>query len=42
MPSMDCDTERSAVEGLRNGDPGAFDVVYEAYRARVCSGSSSG
>jgi RNA polymerase sigma-70 factor (ECF subfamily) len=35
MASMDRDTELSLVEGLRNGDPGAFDAVYEAYRARV-------
>jgi len=32
---MDRDTELSLVEGLRSGDPGAFDAVYEAYRARV-------
>jgi RNA polymerase sigma-70 factor, ECF subfamily len=35
MPLMDRDTELSLVEGLRSGDPGAFDAVYEAYRARV-------
>lgn len=35
MTLMDRDTELSLVEGLRNGDPGAFDAVYEAYRARV-------
>jgi RNA polymerase sigma-70 factor, ECF subfamily len=32
---MDRATELSLVEGLRNGDPLAFDAVYEAYRARV-------
>ena len=32
---MDRDTELSLVEGLRNGDPAAFNAVYEAYRARV-------
>jgi RNA polymerase sigma-70 factor (ECF subfamily) len=32
---MDRDTELSLVAGLRSGDPGAFDAVYEAYRARV-------
>jgi len=32
---MDRDTELSLVEGLRSGDPGAFDLVYEAYRARL-------
>ena len=32
---MDRDTELSLVEGLRSGDPAAFDAVYEAYRARV-------
>ena len=32
---MDRDTELSLVEGLRRGDPDAFDAVYEAYRARV-------
>jgi RNA polymerase sigma-70 factor (ECF subfamily) len=35
MTLMDRDTELSLVEGLRSGDPGAFDAVYEAYRARV-------
>jgi RNA polymerase sigma-70 factor (ECF subfamily) len=35
MASMDRETELSLVEGLRNGDPGAFDAAYEAYRARV-------
>ena len=35
MTLMDRDTELSIVEGLRTGDPGAFDAVYEAYRARV-------
>ena len=35
MTVMDRDTELSLVEGLRSGDPGAFDVVYEAYRARL-------
>lgn len=35
MTLMDRDTELSLVEGLRRGDPGAFDAVYEAYRARV-------
>jgi RNA polymerase sigma-70 factor (ECF subfamily) len=35
MTVMDRDTELSLVEGLRSGDPGAFDAVYEAYRARV-------
>jgi RNA polymerase sigma-70 factor (ECF subfamily) len=29
------DGERSLVEGLRAGDPGAFDEVYDAYRPRV-------
>ncbi len=32
---MDRDTELSLVKGLREGDPAAFDAVYEAYRARV-------
>ena len=32
---MDRDTELSLVEGLRSGDPAAFDAVYEAYRPRV-------
>jgi RNA polymerase sigma-70 factor (ECF subfamily) len=32
---MDRDTELSLVEGLRNGDPLAFDAVYESYRPRV-------
>jgi RNA polymerase sigma-70 factor (ECF subfamily) len=32
---MDRDTELSLVKGLRDGDPAAFDAVYEAYRARV-------
>jgi RNA polymerase sigma-70 factor, ECF subfamily len=32
---MDRDAELSLVQGLRNGDPEAFDAVYEAYRARV-------
>jgi RNA polymerase sigma-70 factor (ECF subfamily) len=35
MVPMDRDTELSLVEGLRRGDPGAFDAVYEAYRSRV-------
>jgi RNA polymerase sigma-70 factor (ECF subfamily) len=35
MTGMDRDTELSLVEGLRSGDPAAFDAVYEAYRARV-------
>lgn len=35
MVLMDRDTELSLVEGLRRGDPGAFDAVYEAFRARV-------
>ena len=34
---MDRDTELSLVEGLRSGDPLAFDAVYEAYRARLKS-----
>ena len=32
---MDRDTELLLVEGLRSGDPAAFNAVYEAYRARV-------
>ncbi len=32
---MDRETELSLVEGLRNGDPAAFNAVYEAYRARI-------
>src|SRR5512144_2771143 len=35
MTGMDRDTELSLVEGLRSGDPAAFDAVYEAFRARV-------
>jgi RNA polymerase sigma-70 factor (ECF subfamily) len=35
MARVDRDTELSLVAGLRRGEPGAFDVVYEAYRARV-------
>jgi len=35
MAVVDRDTELSLVAGLRRGEPGAFDVVYEAYRARV-------
>src|SRR5512144_460259 len=35
MTGMDRDTELSLVEGLRSGDPAAFNAVYEAYRARV-------
>lgn len=32
---MDRETELSLVEGLRRGDPAAFDEVYDAYRARI-------
>jgi len=32
---MDRTTELRLVEGLRNGEPEAFDAVFEAYRARV-------
>ncbi len=32
---MERDLELTLVEGLRGGDPAAFDVVYEAYRARL-------
>ena len=35
MAVMERDTELSLVAGLRRGEPGAFDAVYEAYRARV-------
>lgn len=35
MTQMDRETELSLVDKLRNGDPAAFDAVYEAYRARV-------
>ena len=35
MVPVDRDTELSLVAGLRSGEPGAFDAVYEAYRARV-------
>jgi RNA polymerase sigma-70 factor (ECF subfamily) len=41
MPSvdhnMDRDLELALVERLRHGDPEAFDIVFEAYRARVYS-----
>ena len=32
---MDRDLELALVERLRHGDPEAFDVVYEAHRARI-------
>lgn len=32
---MDRETELALVEGLRNGDAAAFDIVYDAYRARL-------
>lgn len=32
---MDRDTELRLVEGLRRGDPEAFDVVYDAYAHRL-------
>ena len=35
MDVMDRATELQLVEGLRNGEVEAFDVVFEAYRARV-------
>jgi len=35
IASVDRDTELALVKGLRDGDPAAFDAVYEAYRARV-------
>ena len=34
---MDRDTERSIVRRLREGDPSAFDAVYDEYRARLFS-----
>ena len=34
---MDRDTERSIVRRLREGDPAAFDAVYDEYRARLFS-----
>src|SRR4029079_2403666 len=35
MTLMDPDEERLLMEGLRAGDTGAFDEVYDAYRPRV-------
>jgi RNA polymerase sigma-70 factor (ECF subfamily) len=35
MTQMDREDELRLVDGLRNGDPAAFDAVYDAYRARV-------
>jgi RNA polymerase sigma-70 factor (ECF subfamily) len=32
---MDPQTEAAAVEGLRNGDPAAFDAIYEAFTPRL-------
>jgi RNA polymerase sigma-70 factor (ECF subfamily) len=32
---MDRETELALVEGLRRGDTAAFDLVYDAYRARL-------
>ncbi|MCU0252487.1 MAG: RNA polymerase sigma factor [Vicinamibacterales bacterium] len=37
MTVMERDTELALVDRLRDGDPAAFDAVYEAYRARVFS-----
>ena len=41
VPSVDHDMNRdlelAVVERLRHGDPEAFDIVFEAYRARVYS-----
>jgi len=34
---VDRDTERSIVRRLREGDPAAFDAVYDEYRARLFS-----
>lgn len=34
---MDPDTERIVVQRLREGDPSAFDAVYDEYRARLFS-----
>jgi RNA polymerase sigma-70 factor (ECF subfamily) len=34
---VDRDLEGALVERLRNGDPAAFDDVYDAYRARIYS-----
>jgi RNA polymerase sigma-70 factor (ECF subfamily) len=35
MTVMDRDLELQLVEGLRSGDPAAFDVVYEAFNGRL-------
>lgn len=32
---MDHDAELALVQGLRNGDAGPFDTVYDAWRGRV-------